>query len=179
MLNWHRPFAWHRRAARDARWWRIGSACASALSVLKLPTKTALATSQMVMAGDDGAVAMVLHARPGGWCFRTGVLFRVKSAAWRDRFSRTAGGLHFANDASVRFCRADARECDSNAARQSKKRRNRSRGRRGGWGCWWVFRRDLWPGCSGRGRFLVVPALIFGGLAMERTVGTSLLVIAW
>ncbi|HNO68847.1 MAG TPA: sulfite exporter TauE/SafE family protein [Pseudomonadota bacterium] len=147
------------------------------LSVLKLPTKTALATSQMVMAATT-VVAMVLHARAGRVVFRTGVLFGLSGMAGSFLGGRLA---HYISPSVllsgfVVLMLASAIQM----LRGSRKKTAPKSG-----AAWWLgmlvgFPTGLVAGMLGAGGgFLVVPALtIFGGLAMEQAVGTSLLVIA-
>mgnify|MGYP000532390183 CR=1 FL=1 len=147
------------------------------LSVLKLPTKTALATSQMVMAATT-VVAMVLHARAGRVVFRTGVLFGLSGMAGSFLGGRLA---HYISPSVllsgfVVLMLASAIQM----LRGSRKKTEPKSG-----AAWWLgmlvgFPTGLVAGMLGAGGgFLVVPALtIFGGLAMEQAVGTSLLVIA-
>ncbi|HNN51352.1 MAG TPA: sulfite exporter TauE/SafE family protein [Pseudomonadota bacterium] len=147
------------------------------LSVLKLPTKTALATSQMVMAATT-VVAMVLHARAGRVVFRTGVLFGLSGMAGSFLGGRLAhyipanlllsGFVVLMLASAIQMLRGNRKKTEPKAG-----------------AAWWLgmlvgFPTGLVAGMLGAGGgFLVVPALtIFGGLAMEQAVGTSLLVIA-
>ena len=147
------------------------------LSVLKLPTKTALATSQMVMAATT-VVAMVLHARAGRVVFRTGVLFGLSGMAGSFLGGRLAHYIpaNLLLSGFVVLMLASAIQM----LRGSRKKTAPKSG-----AAWWLgmlvgFPTGLVAGMLGAGGgFLVVPALtIFGGLAMEQAVGTSLLVIA-
>lgn len=147
------------------------------LYVLKLPAKSALATSQMVMALTS-VVAMVLHARAGRVVFRTGVLFGLSGMVGSFLGGRLAhyipskvllgGFVALMLASAIQMLRGGRRETAQTTP-----------------GSWWKgmmigFPTGLVAGMLGAGGgFLVVPALtIFGGLLMEQAVGTSLLVIA-
>ncbi len=147
------------------------------LYVLKLPAKSALATSQMVMAATT-VVAMLLHARAGRVSFRMGALFGVSGMAGSFLGGRLAhyipatvllGGF-------VALMLVSAVQMLRGGRKPSEKAAHSSR-----WmGLLVGFPTGLVAGMLGAGGgFLVVPALtIFGGLAIEQAVGTSLLVIA-
>jgi uncharacterized membrane protein YfcA len=158
------------------------------LYVLKLAPKDALATSQLVMAATT-LVAMLLHAQAGRVVLATGIVFGVSGMAGSYLGGRVAhyipsqvllaGFVALMVISAVQMLRGRGR--GSKAKSDAAVAGGNGTAARIPWqGAAIGFPTGLVAGLLGAGGgFLVVPALaLFGGLTMERAVGTSLLVIA-
>lgn len=151
------------------------------LYVLALEPKSALLTSQLIMAATC-SVAVVVHARAGRVVWRTGAAFGAAGmlgAYLGGRVARyiPAQLLLFGFTAlmvlsATRMLRPQATSALPSSARH---RQNLRRGVVVG------LPTGFLSGMLGvGGGFLIVPALtLFGGLSIEQAVGTSLMVIAW